>query len=53
MSGERGGSSTGVVALLVIFLIVVLLAILFFGGFLFGSQRVEINVHAPAAPAGK
>jgi hypothetical protein len=53
MVNERGGSNTGVVAVLVIFLIVVLLAILFFGGFLSGSKKVEINVHTPAAPASK
>ena len=53
MSGERGGGSTGVLAVLVIFLIVVIVAILFVGGSIFGTKNVEINVHAPSAPASK
>lgn len=53
MCGERGGSSTGVLAVLVIFLIVVILAVFFVGGSLFGTKRVDINVHTPSAPASK
>ena len=53
MSVERGGSSTGVLAVLVIFLIVVIVAVFFVGGSLFGTKNVEINVHTPSAPAGK
>jgi hypothetical protein len=53
MDSERGGSSTGVVAVLVIFLIVLILAIFFVGGSLFGTKRVDINVRTPSAPASK
>jgi hypothetical protein len=53
MSGERGGGSTGVVAVLVIFLIMVIVAIFFIGGSLFGTKNVQINVHTPSAPASK
>jgi hypothetical protein len=52
MDGERGGSSTGVVAVLVIFLIVVIVAV-FVGGSIFGTKNVEINVHTPSAPTSK
>lgn len=53
MRGERGGGSTGVLAVLVIFLIVVIVAVFFVGGSLFGTKNVQINVHTPSAPASK
>lgn len=53
MTGERRGSSIGVVAVLVIFPIVVIIAVFFVGGSLFGTKRVDTNVHTPSAPAGK
>jgi uncharacterized membrane protein len=46
-----GGGSTGVVAVLVIFVIIVLVVLFAFRGRLFGgggTQKIDVNVQAPA-----
>jgi uncharacterized membrane protein len=50
MADGDGGGSAGVVAVLVIFVIIVLVALFMFGGRLFGggSNKVDVNVTAPA-----
>jgi uncharacterized membrane protein len=53
-NGDGGGSgSAGVVAVLVIFVIIVLVVVFAFRGRLFGggSQKIDVNVQTPSAPA--
>ena len=49
--GDGGGGSAGVVAVLVIFVIIVLVVLFAFRGRFFGgggTQKIDVNVQAPA-----
>ena len=55
MADGEGSSNTGVVAIVVIFLIVVIAVFFAWRGGMFGGKtnKVDINVSAPSAPATK
>ena len=48
MADGDGGGSAGVVAVLVIFVIVVVGALFVFGGRLFGTKKVDVNINTTA-----